>query len=182
MTAFAREKRIVIGVIGGESPPSEFIELSEEVGRLLARVGCTVISGGLGGIMEAVCRGASSEGGHTIGILPGDDPGVANAYVDTAIATGMGWARALALVHSSDAILAIDGAYGTLSEIAHALALGIPVVLLRSWSFKHEYLEKPDVVLAESPEDAVRLVIAAAKPRQARRMERMFERQQVRAG
>lgn len=115
--------------------------------------------------MEAACRGAQSAGGQTVGILPGSDRRQANEHVGIAIATGMGWARALIIVLSSDAVIAIDGAYGTLAEIAHAVAVGVPVVVLDSWTFERREVEKRGVVTASNPEEAVELAIVAAEQR-----------------
>ncbi|MFH1140439.1 MAG: hypothetical protein V1724_01945, partial [Chloroflexota bacterium] len=94
MNEAIRQSHMLISVIGGEAhPPQEAISMAEEVGRELARQGVTVVCGGLGGVMAAVCRGAKAEGGVTIGILPGNDPTEANPWVDYAICTGMGYAR-----------------------------------------------------------------------------------------
>ena len=109
-----------IAVIGAEHPSQEEARLAEEVGRELARRGAILICGGLGGVMEAACKGASSEGGVTIGILPGDNPKTANPYVQIPIVTGIGYARNIIVVRTARAVIAIDGSYGTLSEIAHA--------------------------------------------------------------
>ncbi|WP_332897511.1 TIGR00725 family protein [Haladaptatus sp. CMSO5] len=116
-----------VSVIGGSTVDEPTYETAVEVGRELGRRGHTVICGGLGGVMEAVCRGAREEGGHTIGILSGTDPAAANDYVDTALATGLGNARNVLVVMNGTGVIAIDGHYGTLSEIAHALDFGKPV-------------------------------------------------------
>ena len=118
---------LIISVIGGGDPPPEARRLAYEVGRELARRGAMVACGGLGGVMEEVCRGAREEGGTTIGILPGSDASAANPYVTVPIATGMGYARNSIVVKVGAAVIAIDGAYGTLSEIGHALAEGSTV-------------------------------------------------------
>jgi uncharacterized protein (TIGR00725 family) len=118
-----------VAVIGGgriTETDTEY-ETARTVGRLLADREHEVICGGRTGVMEAVCRGASEAGGHTIGILPGHDPDAANEYVETAIATGMGNARNVLVVLNSDAVIAIDGATGTLSELGHALDFDRPV-------------------------------------------------------
>jgi uncharacterized protein (TIGR00725 family) len=107
--------------------------LAEEVGRELARRGCIVITGGLGGVMEAACRGAKSENGLTVGILPGFCAGDANDHVDIPIVTGLSHARNAIVIRSADAVIAINGQYGTLSEIALGLAQGTPVVGLSTW-------------------------------------------------
>ncbi len=119
---------MMISVVGGDAAPDEVLAQAEALGRELARRGCTVVCGGRGGVMEAVCRGARAEGGHTIGILPGLDRRDMNPYVEFPIVTGMGYARNVIVALSGEAVIAVDGAYGTLSEIAHALAHDKPVI------------------------------------------------------
>lgn len=106
-----------IGVIGPGQPDAHLQQLAVEVGRLLAEAGCTLYCGGLGGVMEAACQGAKEAGGLTVGILPGSDAAVANAYVQIPIATGLGEARNVVLVNSVEAVIAVGKGYGTLSEI-----------------------------------------------------------------
>lgn len=106
---------------------------AEAVGAELARRGAVVVCGGLGGVMEAACRGARGEGGVTLGILPGFERAAANPWVSVAVATGLGELRNGLVVRSADAVIAIAGGYGTLSEIALALKAGVRVVGLRSW-------------------------------------------------
>ena len=115
-----------VSVIGGSVVTDAQYELAEAVGRLLGKRGHEVVCGGRTGVMEAVCAGARAAGGHTISILPGPDRAAANEYVDTPIATGMGNARNALVVLNSDAVIAIDGSTGTLSEIALALDAGLP--------------------------------------------------------
>jgi uncharacterized protein (TIGR00725 family) len=107
--------------------------VAEAVGRELAARGAVVVCGGLGGVMEAACRGAKEAGGHTVGILPGTDRSAANPFVDTAVPTGFGEARNALVVRAADALIAVGGGYGTLSEIALALKAGKRVVGLDSW-------------------------------------------------
>ena len=126
--------------------------MAEEVGRLLARRGAVVVCGGLGGVMEAACRGASREGGTTVGVLPGLDRGAANPFVSVAVATGLGEARNALVVRAADALIAVGGAYGTLSEIALALKAGKPVIGLGTW-------EIDGVERVEGPEAAVNLAL-----------------------
>jgi len=116
-----------VSVIGGSTVSDAEYKQAREVGRLLADRGHEVVCGGLGGVMEAVCRGVDEADGHAIGILPGERRGVANAHVDTAIATGMGAARNVLVVLNGRAVIAVDGATGTLSEFGHALDMGRPV-------------------------------------------------------
>jgi uncharacterized protein (TIGR00725 family) len=122
-----------IGVVGpGDASPADLAR-AEEIGAGLADLGAVVVTGGLGGVMEAACRGARSRRGHTLGILPGDDRDAANGWVEIAVATGMGELRNGLVVRASDALVAIGGGHGTLSEIALALRLGRPVVGLGTW-------------------------------------------------
>ena len=168
-TSDANGRHLIIAVIGGSDPPPRALELAEEVGRELARAGAAVVTGGLGGVMEAVCRGAKAEGGMTIGVLPGGDPAGANEFVDYPIMTALGYARNVVIVKTGRAVIAIDGAYGTLSEIGHALGDGTPVIGLETWDLP----ERDDLAIhiekADSPADAVSRAIAAAHERDARR-------------
>ena len=127
-------RRITIAVIGGSQCTVEEEALAEAVGRELARRGIILVCGGLDGVMQAACKGAREEGGITVGILPGDSPRMANPYVLIPVVTGIGHARNVAVVRSAQAVIAIDGSYGTLSEIGHALQSGIPVIGLNTWS------------------------------------------------
>jgi uncharacterized protein (TIGR00725 family) len=122
-----------LAVVGPGAASSEELETAEEVGRVVARAGATLVCGGLGGVMEAACRGARAEGATTIGILPGLDRSAANPHVEVAIATGLGEARNALVVRAADALVAVGGAYGTLSEIALALKAGKRVVGLGTW-------------------------------------------------
>jgi uncharacterized protein (TIGR00725 family) len=152
---------MIIAVIGAGECTPEVARLAEEVGRRLAEKGAILICGGLGGVMEAACRGAKSAGGTTVGVLPGTNPGEANPYVDIPIATGMGQARNVIVVTSARAAIAVGGGYGTLSEIGHARKLGIPVVGLDTWNLKKEGYT--GIVEAKRPEEAVERAIAWAK-------------------
>jgi uncharacterized protein (TIGR00725 family) len=145
----------IIAVIGGGQCSKKEAKLAEEVGRELARRGAVLVCGGLGGVMEAACKGASSEGGTTIGILPGDDNKAANPYVQIPIVTGLGYARNVAVVKSAQAVIAIGGSYGTLSEIGHALQSGIPVIGLNTWSLSRNGREDKSIIPAQSPTEAV---------------------------
>jgi uncharacterized protein (TIGR00725 family) len=136
--------------------------MAEEVGSLLARAGAVLVSGGLGGVMEAACRGARSAGGTTVGILPGYERSEANAWVDVAIPTGLGEARNALVVRAADVLIAIRGEYGTLSEIALALKTGKPVVGLETWELSRRGEAATDIVRAASPADAVERALALA--------------------
>ncbi len=124
-----------VAVVGpGKAASGGEIEAAEVVGRELAGRGAVVVCGGLGGVMAAVCRGAAAAGGLTVGILPGGDRGAANEWVRVAVPTGLGEMRNALVVRCADAVIAVGGAYGTLSEIALALKAGLPVVGLGTWS------------------------------------------------
>jgi uncharacterized protein (TIGR00725 family) len=144
--------RRYIGVIGGAKCSSSVRKLAEGVGRGIAKSGAVLVCGGKGGTMAAACRGAKSAGGLTIGILPDRERSGANKYVDIAIATGINEARNLAIIRTADALVAVGGSYGTLSEIGFALKAGKRVVGLRTWDIK-------GIVPAVTAEDAVRLAI-----------------------
>jgi uncharacterized protein (TIGR00725 family) len=144
-----------VAVIG----PSEASEAeamhAETVGRLLAESGAVVVCGGLGGVMEAAARGAAEVGGTVVGVLPGRDRAAANPHLTVAIATGMGEMRNALIVRAADVVVAVGGAYGTLSEIAFALRTGVPVVGIGTWALD-------DVVDVHDPESAVALALALA--------------------
>jgi uncharacterized protein (TIGR00725 family) len=123
----------IIGVIGGTEAAPDFLQCAEETGRLIARQGCALICGGMGGVMEAAAKGAKEAGGMTIGILPQGDRHSANRYIDIPIATGFGEARNAIIVRTADLLIAVDGEYGTLTEIAFALKMGKPVIGLNTW-------------------------------------------------
>ena len=148
-------KQKIIAVIGGEQPSPQEVQLAEEVGRELAKQGVILVCGGLSGVMEAACKGAQSEGGVTIGILPGESRQAANPYVQIPIVTGIGHARNLAVVKSAQAVIAIGGSYGTLSEISHALQSGIPVIGLNTWSLSRNSQQDNSIILAQNPTEAV---------------------------
>ena len=153
------EKRF-IAVIGSGECSVEEARLAEEVGRELARQGVTLICGGLGGIMTAACKGASEEGGLTIGILPGGSRLTANPYVQIPIVTNLGEARNIIVVKSAQAVIAIAGSYGTLSEIGHALRSGIPVIGLKTWSLSRDGQPDKSIIPAQDPVDAVNKAIS----------------------
>lgn len=141
-----------IAVVGASVPTEEASVLAEQVGILIAKAGAILVCGGLGGVMEAAARGAKTANGTTIGILPGTSRADANPYIDYAIATGMGELRNFLLARTADALIALPGKHGTLSEIAMALTLGKTVVSLTSFEIE-------GVLRASSPDEAVRLVL-----------------------
>jgi uncharacterized protein (TIGR00725 family) len=141
---------VQVAVIGSGA---EHEASAEEVGRLLAQRGCTVVTGGLGEVMAAAARGAKSAGGTTIGILPGERREDANRWIDHVVVTGIGHARNLAVVASGDAVIAVGGSWGTLAEIGFASRLGRPVVILEpGWAVE-------GVARASTPADAVERVL-----------------------
>ncbi len=142
-----------VGVIGSGSCYDDICQAAFRIGQILAEKGCVVINGGLGGVMEAVSRGAKSRNGVVIGIVPGKDRRMANRYCDYVIATDMGHARNMIIVHSSDALIAVGGSYGTISEMAIALKEGKRVVAYRP------SVTLDGLILAETPEEAVEKVM-----------------------
>jgi uncharacterized protein (TIGR00725 family) len=144
--------QVQVAVIGSGA---EHERRAEEVGRLLAERGCTVVTGGLGEVMTAASRGAKSAGGTTIGIVPGETRAGANEWVDHVVVTGVGHGRNLAVVASGDAVIAVGGQWGTLAELGFAHVLGRPVVILEpGW-------ELDGVPRASSPAEAVELALGA---------------------
>jgi uncharacterized protein (TIGR00725 family) len=149
-----------IAVVGAGVPDPDTDRIAEAVGRALAGAGAVLICGGMTGVMEAACRGAKSGGGTTVGILPSDDRADANPFVDIAIATGLGEMRNALVVRAADAVVAIRGETGTLSEVAFALKTGTPVVGIDTWAI-------PGVIPVDGPEaavaEALRLAIKEVK-------------------
>lgn len=137
-----------ISVIGGHNCSPQTDKVAEEVGREIAGIGATLVCGGLSGVMEAACRGAKSAGGRTIGILPGHNKEEANRYVDIPIVTGLGYMRNSLVVENGDAVIAIDGKEGTLSEIAFALQMGKPVLGINTWDI-------PGVIKVNNAREAI---------------------------
>ena len=152
-----------ISVIGGGAVSDEMFALAEDVGQEIAKRGAVVVCGGLEGIMKAVCKGAYEAGGLTIGILPGATRAEANPYVQIPVVTGIGYARNVAVVRSGQAVIAIDGSYGTLTEIAYALQAGIPVVGLHTWTMAINGETDDRIIRAESAADAVGKALDAIK-------------------
>jgi len=155
---------IKISVIGGSKIGTDIYDLAYEVGREIAKNKAVLICGGLSGVMEAACKGASEEEGLTIGILPFTDESYANEYVDIKIPTGIGLARNLSVVLSAHAIIAVDGSYGTLSEISYAMTFKIPVIGLKTWELKPYYSKKSlNIIRAGTAGEAVKKAIREAK-------------------
>ena len=144
-----------IAVVGAGEDREGPCRAAEAVGRALAEAGAVLVCGGLGGVMEAACRGARSAGGTTVGILPSTNRDHANRYVDVALPTGMGETRNALIIRAADAVIAIDGEYGTLSEIGFALKVGVPVIGIDTWELSRDGQRDSTIVRVESPEEAV---------------------------
>jgi uncharacterized protein (TIGR00725 family) len=158
-----RQRQVAVVGAGGAQEGDEAWLLAEEVGRRLAEAGVAVVCGGGGGVMEAASRAAAEAGGTVIGIVPGESIEDANPYCSQVVATGIGHARNLAVVSSGEAVIAIGGEWGTLSEIGFARAIGHEVIALRSWALDGRECMRggPGVVPTETAEDAVAAALAA---------------------
>jgi uncharacterized protein (TIGR00725 family) len=156
-------RKVQVSVIGAsEGGEPEILEAAEEVGRQLAEADAVLVCGGMTGVMEAASRGAAESDGVVIGVIPTAHSGDANPYVTHSIATGIGHARNLAVVASGDAVIAVGGAWGTLSEIAFARNLGKPVVAIQSWPLRNRAGTDLGITEAESAEEAVRIALSSA--------------------
>jgi uncharacterized protein (TIGR00725 family) len=153
---------VQISVIGASEGSPEILRDAEAVGRLIAEAGAVLVCGGRTGVMEAASKGASDAGGTVVGILPTLSPAESNPYVTHAVATGIGEARNLAVVASGQAVIAVGGEWGTLSEIAYARKLGRPLVAIQSWTLRNHAGTDLGIVEAGDPEEAVRLALSAA--------------------
>jgi uncharacterized protein (TIGR00725 family) len=155
---------MIVGVIGGANADARVRQQAFEIGKRIAEHGAILVCGGLGGVMEAACEGARAAGGVTVGILPGSETTAANPYVTIPVTTGMGIARNAIIVRTADVLIAVDGSYGTLSEIAMALNLGKTVVELESWRLpKAGEVAADRYVSAKDPRDAVEKAIAVVE-------------------
>ena len=148
-----------ISVIGGSKASDEELRLAEETGREIAIKGAILVCGGQSGVMEAACRGAHLAGGITVGILPSDKRSSANRFVDIPIVTGMGYGRNVIVAKSAQAVIAIGGSYGTLSEISYALQFGIPVIGLNTWEFTKDGELDKSIIRAQTAVEAVNLAL-----------------------
>ncbi|VGO19271.1 TIGR00725 family protein [Pontiella sulfatireligans] len=151
-----------IGVLGPNTTTGEQYQLGCEVGRCIAEANAILFCGGLGGMMRAAAEGAKSAGGQTVGILPGTDKTAANEFIDIAIPTDLGAYRNALLVRSCDVVIAVHGAYGTLSELAFALRLKVPIVGLHTWEVHRDGKADPGIHLAHTAKEAVALAIKLA--------------------
>jgi uncharacterized protein (TIGR00725 family) len=156
-------ENMYIAVVGSDAASPKALRLAEDVGAEIARQGARLVCGGLGGVMEAACRGARAEGGLTIGILPGTEHSDANDFVDVAIPTGMGEMRNALVVRAVHVVIAVWGEFGTLSEIAFALRTGVPVIGMDTWELGRRGEAIDAIRRAEDPVEAVRLAVEAAR-------------------
>lgn len=144
--------KVRIGVIGGASPEERWRQMAFEVGTLIAKSNAVLVCGGLGGVMEAAAKGAKQAGGHTLGILPGSSHQDANPYIDISIATGLGYTRNSLVAMNADSLIAVDGQYGTLCEIAYGIIYGKKVIGIGTWTIQ-------GVQVVSSAEEAVKLAL-----------------------
>jgi uncharacterized protein (TIGR00725 family) len=159
----APEPPLYVSVIGaGDAGPDELAD-AEAVGRELARAGAIVVCGGRGGVMEAACRGAAAEGGMSVGLLPDADRSQANPFLTVSVPTGMGELRNGLVARAGDAVIAIGGEFGTLSEIGFALKVGRPVVGLGTWELARGGRPVEAIEVAAGPQDAVARALALAR-------------------
>ena len=165
--ADAAGRVLYVGVAGASQPEPALVDQAERLGRRLAEAGAVVVCGGGPGVMEAVCRGARSAGGITVGLLPGEDRSDGNPHLSVSVPTGLGQGRNLLLVRSSDAMVAVGAGFGTLSELALALRTGVPVIGLATWSLTLDGRPVDAFPVAGDADAAARLVLEAAHARRA---------------
>ncbi|MET0800634.1 MAG: TIGR00725 family protein [Actinomycetota bacterium] len=151
-----------VAVIGASDATDWERTTAEEVGRRLARAGAVLVCGGLGGVMDAAAAGAAAEGGTSVGILPGTDRSGASRHLTVVVTTGFGEGRNVLVARSADAMIAVGGEFGTLSEVALALKMGTRVIGLGTWDLRRDDMEADPVIRAESAEEAVRLALGGA--------------------
>ncbi|MBN1269326.1 MAG: TIGR00725 family protein [Kiritimatiellae bacterium] len=151
-----------IGVLGPHNCSDDEAQRGREIGAGIAKAGAILVCGGLGGMMQAAAEGARSAGGTTVGILPGEDAAEANRFIEIPLPTGLGALRNAVLVRMCDAVIAIHGGYGTLSEIGFALRLKVPVVGLGTWSVCRNGQPDPGIHAASTPAEAVKKAIELA--------------------
>ena len=153
-------RRRLVAVCGESDPQTSLADLAFELGHGIAERGAILICGGLTGVMEHAARGARAAGGLTVGLLPGDEPDDANAYIDLAIATGLGHARNAVLARTADGVVALGGGLGTLSEIALALRNGRPTIGIQTWRFDRQGRTEPELPTAGNVNDALTWLFA----------------------
>ncbi|MFQ5957002.1 MAG: TIGR00725 family protein [Candidatus Brocadiales bacterium] len=154
-----------ISVIGASTATVEEFRTAEDVGREVAKQGAVLICGGLGGVMEGAAKGAKEAGGLTVGILPGEDTAEMNPYIDIPIVTGLGYTRNSLVAYSGDAVIAVGGKLGTLSEIAYALMKYKPVVGINTWGLDLKQLDRPGPIVARDAKEAVKKVLEVLETR-----------------
>ena len=154
---------IYVAVVGGGESDTELLNQAEITGKEIARRGAVLVCGGGSGVMEAAARGATMEGGQAIGILPGNTPQAGNKYLTAAIATGLGEARNAIITRSAHGVVAVNGEYGTLSEIALALKMNKPVVGIKTWKLEDPYGVKANIIFANNGEEAVNKILNLVK-------------------
>ena len=152
-------RRPIVAVVGPADADAAVLDGARQIGAGLAKAGAVVVTGGLGGVMQAAAYGAKSEGGLVVGILPGRDADAANASVDLALPTGLGEARNAIVAHSAAVVVAVGGSWGTLSEIAIARRNGTPVISWRGWRVDGVPAED-DVTQVATPDDAIRAAVS----------------------
>jgi len=155
----AHQQPRYVAVIGASDATEWELAMAEDVGRLLAQAGVVLVCGGLGGVMNAAAAGAATEGGTSVGILPGDDRTGASPHLTVAVTTGFGEGRNVLVARSADAVIAVGGEFGTLSEVALALKMGKPVVGLGTWDLRRDDMEADPLVRVETAADAVRAAL-----------------------
>lgn len=166
-----------IAVVGERNATADLLAAAEVIGREIARRGGVVVCGGMEGVMEAVSRGATAAQGVVVGVLPGSAAGDGNAYVTIPIVTGMGEGRNIIIARTAEAMIAVGGAYGTLSEIAYALSLGVPVVGFQTWVLQRAGQTADPIRRAESAQEAVEAAwTAAMERRRAAEAQREYHR------
>ena len=156
----ARSSETYVAVIGASDATEWELAMAEEVGRRLARAGVVLVCGGFGGVMNAAATGAAAEGGTLVGILLGDDRTGASPHLTVAVTTGFGEERNVLVARSADAVIAVGGEFGTLSEVALALKMGKRVVGLGTWDLRRDDTEADPLVRAQTAEEAVRTALA----------------------
>ncbi len=154
---------IYVAVVGGGESDNELLHQAEITGKEIARRGAVLVCGGGSGVMEAAARGAAMEGGQAIGILPGNIPQAGNKYLTAAIATGLGEARNAVITRSAHGVVAVNGEYGTLSEIALALKMNKPVVGIKTWKLEDPYGDKSNIIYASNGDEAVSKIMNLVK-------------------
>lgn len=172
-----KKQRNFISVVGESEASKEIYLLAEEVGRLIAKARAVLVCGGLKGVMEAAAKGAKSEGGQTVGILPGSKREEANPFIDIPVVTGLGYARNKLVVKTGQVVIAIGGKYGTLSEISFALGYGIPVIGLKTWELiRGSGKVDRGIIYVRTPEEAVQTAFKLIKKKNKPRIEEEYKR------